>query len=119
MLEAMEKTISLAQLAKNTEKIARDIEMSGTLYRIKRPGRRRLVLVDDNYFERWKATMEFIAQHPNWEEELEQGRREYEAGLCIPWEQLRKELGLDAPRAHAARRNGVARSTKRRGAKAR
>ena len=112
MLESMEKTISMAQLAKNTEKIARDIETSGTLYRIKRPGRKRLVLVDDDYFDRYIATLEFFALHPNWKEELEQGRREYEAGLFVPWEHVRKELGLAEPRRKAKRDRSARRTTR-------
>lgn len=98
MVEAMEKTISMAQLAKNAEQIAKDIETTGTRYRIKRPGRKRLFLVDDQYLERWAATIEFKLRHPNWREELAQAQREYEAGLYVPYEQLRKELGLAEPR---------------------
>jgi hypothetical protein len=94
MLDAMEKTISMAQLAKNTEEIARDIETTGTLYRIKRPGRKRLLLVDDHYLERLAATIEFKLMHPNWKEELAESRRQYQAGLCIPLEQALAERGL-------------------------
>lgn len=119
MLDAMEKTISMAQLAKNTEEIARDIETTGTLYRIKRPGRKRLVLVNDDYLERLAATIEFKLMHPNWKEELAQADREYEAGLYIPYEQVRKELGLDEPRhppkrPSATRKAPRARRTRRR-----
>lgn len=98
MLEAMEKkTISMAQLAKNTEQIADDIEASGTLYRIRRPGRKTMLLMDTEYFESWVATVEFMQDHPNWRSELEQSERDYRAGLYIPYDQLRKELGLDRP----------------------
>src|SRR5262245_33823909 len=116
MLEAMEKTISMAQLAKNTEQIAKDIETSGTLYRIKRPGRKTMLLMDKEYFDGWVATLEFMQDHPNWRAEIEQGRREYEAGLFIPYEQVRKELGLVEPARKAKRRRtarGAARSRQR------
>lgn len=115
MLDAMEKTISMAQLAKNTEEIARDIETTGTLYRIKRPGRKRLVLVDDHYFERWAATIEFMVQHPNWKEELAQADREYEAGLYIPFEQMLAERGLAEPGRKAKRKSTVRRASRGRG----
>jgi hypothetical protein len=109
MLEAMEKTISMAQLAKNPERIADDIEAAGTVYRIKRPGRRTMMLVDHQYFESRLATLEFMQRHPNWKQELEETRREYDAGLCIPLEQILAERGL----AEAAR-NIEGKSTVRR-----
>lgn len=119
MLDAMEKTISMAQLAKNTEEIARDIETTGTLYRIKRPGRKRLVLVDDHYLERLAATIEFKLMHPNWKEELAQAKRDYEAGLYIPFEQILAERGLAEPGRKAKRKSTVRRATRSRRARRR
>jgi hypothetical protein len=111
MLAAMEKTISIAQLAKNAEAIAKDIETSGTLYRIKRPGRKRLLLVDDQYFERWAATREFMLRHPNWKQELAQGDREYAAGLYVPLEQILEERGLAEVARKAKRKSGAGRTS--------
>jgi hypothetical protein len=111
MLEAMEKTISMAQLAKNTEEIAQDIESSGTVYRIKRPGRKRLFLIDDHYLERLTATIEFKLRHPNWKQELEKSRREYEAGLCIPLEQVLEERRLADAARNAKGKSSVRRAS--------
>jgi PHD/YefM family antitoxin component YafN of YafNO toxin-antitoxin module len=111
MLETMEKkTISMAQLAKNAEQIASDIEASGALYRIKRPGGKTMLLMDKAYFDSWVATLEFMQDHPNWRAELDQAERDYRAGLFIPYEQVRKELGLDR-RARAPKRGRSARGT--------
>ena len=112
MLEDMEKTISMAQLAKNTAEIAKDIEASGAVYRIKQRGGKTMLLMDKDYFESWVETVEFMQEHPNWRAELEQGERDYAAGLCIPYDQLRKELGLDRAARHA-KRGRATRSTAR------
>jgi PHD/YefM family antitoxin component YafN of YafNO toxin-antitoxin module len=114
MLDAMEKTISMAQLAKNAEQIARDIETTGTTYRIKRPGRKKLMLIDDRYFERWAAMIELKLLHPNLEEELAQSRRDYEAGLFVPLEQVIAERGLADNRRLGARKTAVRRSPRSR-----
>jgi hypothetical protein len=115
MLDDMEKTISMSTLAKNTERIAKDIEKAGTVYRIRRPGRRSMLLVDDSYLERWRATCEFIAQHPDWEREMAEADREYAEGKYIPLEVVLKELGLDEVRTKAGRgKTARARSTGRR-----
>jgi PHD/YefM family antitoxin component YafN of YafNO toxin-antitoxin module len=119
MLEAMEKTISMAQLAKNVERIADDIEAAGTVYRIKRPGRRAIVLIDQQYFESRLATLEFMQRHPNWKQELEEGRRQYQAGLYLPYEQIRKELGLDESGRKAKRRSSARRPAQNRPARRR
>jgi hypothetical protein len=113
----MQKTISMAQLAKNAEVIAKDIETSGTLYRIKRPGRRRLLLVDDQYFERLAATHEFMLRHPNWKQELAQAEREYAAGLYIPLEQVLEERGLAEVAGKAKRKGATRRAPGNRGSR--
>jgi hypothetical protein len=115
MLEAMEKkTISMAQLAKNAERIADDIEAAGTIYRIQRPGRRAMLLIDHQLFESRLATLDFMRRHPNWEEELEESRRQYEAGLFIPYDQIRKELGLDESGRKTRRRRSARSSSSNR-----
>jgi hypothetical protein len=43
----MEKTISLTRLAKDAERVAREIESAGTMYRIKRPGGKSIVVSRD------------------------------------------------------------------------
>jgi len=42
------KTISMRELSSNAERIATDIDSSGTMYRIKRRGHKNLMLVDEN-----------------------------------------------------------------------
>lgn len=110
----MEKTISIAQLAKNPERVADDIE-TGTVYRIKHPGRRAMILLDHEVFESRLATLEFMQRHPNWRRELAEARRQYDAGLYVPYEQVRKELGLAEPRRKSGRSSSARRpSTDRR-----
>lgn len=110
MLEEMRKTISLAQLAKHAERIADDIE-TGTVYRIKQPGRRAMILLDHQVFESRLATIEFMQRHPNWRRELAEARRQYEAGLYVPYEQVRKELGLAEPRRKPSRSSSARRTS--------
>ena|SRR2546421_11518942 len=117
MLNDMEKTISMATLARNPERIALDIELAGTVYRITRRGRRTMLLMDHQYFERWVATFELIQQHPNWEEELAQGRRDIAEGRGIDLDDIRRELGLDRPANTKGRRSvtRIARTRSRKG----
>src|SRR5436190_13071283 len=93
-LDPMPKTITLAQLATQAEQIATDIENAGTVYRIERPGHKSMVLVDSDYHERWRATCEFIAQHPDWERELAVADAQYRAGKFLSLETVMSELGL-------------------------
>jgi PHD/YefM family antitoxin component YafN of YafNO toxin-antitoxin module len=122
MLEEMRKTISLTQLAKDAERIARDIDSSGAVYHVKRPGHRDMLLMDEEYFEGWRVVFELM-QRPSWREELEQSRRDFAAGRHRELDEVAKELGLDrpaqprrrstAPRAAAASRTKSTRRTSR------
>jgi PHD/YefM family antitoxin component YafN of YafNO toxin-antitoxin module len=115
MLEEMRKTISLAQLAKDPERIARDIDSSGAVYYVKRPGHRPMLLMDEEYFEGWRVVIELM-QQPNWREELEQSRRDFAAGRYRDLEEVVKELGLDRP-AQPRRRRSAPRASGARTAK--
>jgi PHD/YefM family antitoxin component YafN of YafNO toxin-antitoxin module len=120
MLEDMEKkTISVSELAKNAERIARDVDASGTVYHIKRRGRSGMLLMDHDYYLAWRDAIELM-QRPNWREELEQSRRDFAAGRYRDLEDVVKELGLDRaaqPRRRAAAsrpaRPGRTKSTRR------
>jgi hypothetical protein len=119
MLDEMQKTISMADLAKNAERIAKDIETAGTVYRIRRPGHRPMLLMDQEQLECRIATIEFMARHPNWEQELEEGRREYREGKCVPLDVVIKELGLDDVPRKAKRAKTVPRTSSARRSKSR
>jgi PHD/YefM family antitoxin component YafN of YafNO toxin-antitoxin module len=110
MLLDMQKTISMSTLAKDAERIAKDIETRKTLYRVKRTGGSDMMLMDRDYYESWIATVEFITQHPNWREELAEGDREYAEGKFIPFEDVLKELGLEVPAVQAPRRSPARKS---------
>ena len=115
MLRAMEKTISLTELERNAERIAKDIEVANTVYRIKRPGHRSMMLIDHQYFESWVATIDFVQRHPNWEAEMEEGQRDILEGRGIPLEVAIKELGLEGryPKPTRSKPSRSARGTKR------
>jgi hypothetical protein len=91
MLDQMQKTISLAELLADHKRFARDIKKSGTVYRVREPGRRKLALLDSHYMERVEATVEFLAAHPNWKTEFEQQDR----GPWYDLEDVIAELGLE------------------------
>lgn len=114
MLDEMQKTISMSDLTRHAERIAKDVETARTVYRIKRPGKSSMLLVHAGYFEDQLTTLEFIAQHPNWREELERGHREYLEGKSVSLEDVCRELGIEIPPAHAKRRKGSRRAPKRR-----
>lgn len=115
MLDEMEKTISMAELAKHADRIAADMKSAGTIYRIRRPGRRSMVLVDQEYLERYRATCEFIAQHPNWEQELAESDEEYRQGKFIPLEVVLAQLGIADEGATPSKRRASARRVTARG----
>jgi hypothetical protein len=104
MLVDMQKTISMSTLAKDAERIAKDIETRKTLYRVKRAGGSDMMLMDRHYFESWIATVELLTQHPNWKAELEEGDRALRDGECRLLEDVLKDLGLEVPAPHAPRR---------------
>jgi hypothetical protein len=119
MLDEMKKTISMAQLAKNVERIATDIERTGTVYRIRRPGHRSMLLVDRDYIEGLKVVAELDAMHPRWREEIVEGRREVAQGHGIPIEVALAELGLADPAAHPKRLGKARKPSRSRRAKGR
>jgi PHD/YefM family antitoxin component YafN of YafNO toxin-antitoxin module len=112
MLGAMQrrKTISMAQLAKNTETIVRDIDSSGAVYRIKRPGRPRVLMMTEEYFEGWLVVAE-LSGNPEVREQLEQSRRDAAAGRGRTLDEIEKELGLDRP-ASTSRSRAASRTTR-------
>jgi hypothetical protein len=91
-----QKTISMEKLSKHGERLATEIEASGTVYQIKRRTGRNMVLLDSRYLESLEHTLEFMRSHPNWEAEFEQGERDVAAGKYITLEELEKKYGLDA-----------------------
>lgn len=114
MLEDMDrKTISLARLTKDADRIVRDIDSSGTVYSIKRPGGRTMLLMDEEYFDGWRTVAELM-QRPNWREELVESRSAFAAGRFRTLDEIERELGLDRP-AHS-RSRGAAPRTRRTGA---
>jgi hypothetical protein len=96
MLGEMRKTISMADLAKNPEGVARDIDASGAVYCIKRPGRPQMLMMDAEYFEGQQAIMRLM-QDPHWGPRMQQAQRDFEAGRGITLDELEAELGLDRP----------------------
>ena len=111
MLEAMQrKTISMARLAKDPDRIARDIDSSGAIYSIKRRGERTMLLMNEDYFEGWLSVIELMKQ-PNWREELEQSRQDFAAGRGRDLEEVVREIGLDR-RAQPRRRSAAPRSSR-------
>lgn len=119
MLDDMRKTISMSELAKNAERIAKDIDASGAIYHVKRPGTRGMLLMDAEYFEGWRAAIEMM-QRPNWQEEWQQARRELARGEGRRLDEVARELGLDRPAqprrrkpAAGAPRTGRAKSLRR------
>jgi hypothetical protein len=101
-----QKTISMRDLAKHAERIAKDIEVSGTVYRIKRRGHRPFVMVDSEYIESLIATIEFMTAHPNWKAEMAESKKELAEGRYITLDQFQQKYGLDADgRPNAASRS--------------
>jgi PHD/YefM family antitoxin component YafN of YafNO toxin-antitoxin module len=115
MLEEMKKTISMSQLAKDPERIAKDVETTGTVYRITRGRNKSMMLMDAGYFEAWKVTLEFM-QRPNWREEWAEAERQVANGELYDLDDVLAELGLETPaerrRKKAARRPTAARRGK-------
>jgi hypothetical protein len=110
-----QKTISMRQLEKHAERIATDIEASGTVYRITRRGHRPLLMIDSEYIESLIATIDFMTAHPNWKAEMAQSRKDLAEGRCITLDEFLVKYGLDADgrpnkasggaaRGHAGRR---------------
>lgn len=117
MLDEMQKTISMAELARNADRIAKDIETAGTVYRVKRPGHRAMLLMDDAYFEGWRAAIELM-QRPSWREEWARSELELVQGRGRELSDVLAELNGDRPAKHH-RGGSAARNAGRRSAKSR
>lgn len=104
MLQEMRKNISLADFAKNAERIAQDIDASGTVYCIKRRGKAGIMLVDASQYEAMQQL-----QHAHWRERLAQSQRDFAAGRDRDLEEIARELGLDRP-AQPRRRSPASRT---------
>lgn len=109
----MEKIISVTDLVRNAARIARDVEVEGTVYRITRGGRGSMVLVDEEYFEGWMAALDEM-RRPDWREVWEETSRDIAAGRGRTLDEVAKEIGREgsphkkgrksAPRAARPRR---------------
>jgi PHD/YefM family antitoxin component YafN of YafNO toxin-antitoxin module len=112
MLETM-KTISMSQLAKNAERIARDIESAGHMYRIKGP-RGAMLLMDWEQYESWREMLALM-RRPNWQSEWVQMERDASARRGRDLDTVVQELGLEvstrSPRRGAARGTTAKRGT--------
>lgn len=67
----MEKTISAAKLAKHVDEIIGDVRSTGRVYRVTGRGGRDVVLIDQQLYESWIATLALMQQptwHTAWEE---------------------------------------------------
>jgi PHD/YefM family antitoxin component YafN of YafNO toxin-antitoxin module len=108
MLEDMQKTISIAQLSRNAEEIVKSVERDGTVYQVKRPGRRAVLIMDKQQFEDRLFWLEFELRHPNWREEMDEARRLLAEGKLKTLDQFLEERGL-AEAAHSRKRGGAVR----------
>lgn len=112
MLDEMRKTISMAELAKHAERIADDINASGTIYCIERRGKAGVMLMDANYYEGWRVAIELM-QRASWREEWAEARLAAERGEGRKLEEVAKELGLDRSDRSRRRRPASRASTPR------
>lgn len=95
MLSFMQKTISLARFAKDPERIAREIEKAGTVYKIKRPNGKTLLVMDEVELY-WR---EYLSHYPDWRKDLAEGERELREGKCAPLDGVIADLRKRAKRA--------------------
>lgn len=110
MLAEMRKTISMAELAKNPESVAKDIDASGAVYYIKRPRKPQMLMMDAEYFEGQQAIMRLL-RDPHWGPLLQQAQRDFEAGRGITLDELEAELDRDRP-AQSRRRRSTSRDVR-------
>lgn len=112
MLDDMQKTISMSELSKHADRIAKDVDRRKTLYRVNRPSGRDIMIMNLDHYESWVASVEFVTQHPNWREELEESDQQYRDGECRLLEDVLKELGIVVPPPHAPRRTPARRASR-------
>ena len=89
------KTVSVNDLSKRAERIATDIEASGTVYRVTRSGHAPMILVDEMSYASLQTTVQFLLRHPNWRAEFEQADRDYAEGRYVTLDEYLLERGLD------------------------
>jgi PHD/YefM family antitoxin component YafN of YafNO toxin-antitoxin module len=111
MLEVMDrKMISMARLAKDPEKVAQDIDSSGAVYCITRPGgRTAMMMMDEDLFETLQLQLE-LARNPALRAQIDRSQRDFAEGRYRTLDAIERELGLDRP-AQPSRRSAGARAT--------
>lgn len=109
---SMQRVISMADFVRDADRIAKEVQADKTVYRVRSGKRSGVVVLDEDFYEGWLATIELMRQ-PNWREVLDRGRRDARAGIGITLQDLIKELGFDRPVRTGRKRAGAAASTKR------
>jgi len=122
MLENVEKTISIASLIRNMDRVIRDVGDSKVIYRITRGNRSPMMLVDEEYLRSWLALVEDM-QRPDWPSDWQKEERDIAEGrlqeLDSVLRALRRDRRAHAHRSDVARRPTRARTRKGRGGTAR
>ena len=94
MLDEMHRTISMAAVVKDPKAVFDAIETSREFYRIRRPGHRTMILVDEEELDGYIAALEFMSR-PNWREQLEQSERDVAEGRTYSLDEVLGDLGLE------------------------
>src|SRR5437899_11618641 len=95
VLDEMDKTISMAEVKEDVERVYATAETSRGFYRVERRGHRTIVLDDEEYLDDWMAMIELVAHHPNWQQLLEEGERDVREGRALELHEVLRELGLE------------------------
>jgi antitoxin YefM len=89
-------TISVTEARKNLYELVDEVASSGKRVGITNKGETKAVLVSAEEVASWEATIDVMSD-PKLMESIRKGDEDIKAGRVIPWEDVKKELGLDVP----------------------
>ena len=90
----MIKTLSITKARQELPTLVANAKNKLTEYIITVNGEPAAVLMSADEFESWKETNEILADE-NLMKDIRQGEKEIAEGKGIPWEKVKKELGLE------------------------
>lgn len=93
IMYTMGKTVSATQARKQFFKLLKEASKPGANVRITFKGHPPLMLLSEEEFEGWMETLEIMSD-PKLVKDIHDGIREMQAGKGIPWEKVKRELGL-------------------------
>ncbi len=100
-------TVSVTTARDNLYDLIEEVARSGKSIGITNKGETKAVLVNPDELASWEATLDVMSD-PNLVKSIKESEKDIKSGRYVTWDELKKELSLDASdKIHKARRKGL------------